>query len=268
MREEDPAIAAEAFPILIKASEILLEGSPRDQGKAVMTGSLYIMYASAFIDGPASFLPDERYLEKKDAADRAAALYRRAFRLLSEAMERRYPGVIEAAVDGRADYSRFNKADVPLLYWTAVSVLAGFGLDPLDFKAARHLGAASAFLARAAELDPGWNKGAIWELYVTYYASMPSYLGGDPAKALDAYDRAVSYSNGGAPSIFVTYATAICVPTDDYDGYKSSLERALAIDPEADPDARLATALAQGRARRLLEGASKYFILPEGENQP
>ncbi|MDP3180116.1 MAG: hypothetical protein Q8M76_19545, partial [Spirochaetaceae bacterium] len=28
MREEDPAIAADAFPILIKASEILLEGSP------------------------------------------------------------------------------------------------------------------------------------------------------------------------------------------------------------------------------------------------
>ncbi|MDP3177390.1 MAG: TRAP transporter TatT component family protein, partial [Spirochaetaceae bacterium] len=224
--------------------------------------------ASAFIDGPASFLPDERYLEKKEAVDRAAALYRRAFRLLSAALERRCPGIIEAAVDGQADYSRFKKADVPLLYWTAVSVLAGFGLDPLDFHAARHLGAASAFLARAAELDPGWNKGAIWELYVTYYASMPPYLGGDPAKAIDAYEKTVSYSKGVSPSIYVTYATAICVPNDDYDGYKSSLERALAIDPDADPDARLATALAQGRARRLLEGASKYFILPEGEYQP
>ena len=195
--EEDPELAAGALPTFIMASEALLEADPHNQGKVVTAASLYVMYANAFVQGPASALPDDRFEEKQAAYDRAGALYRRAFRILSAALDRRSPGIVEAAVDGKADFSRMRKSDVPLLYWSAVSVLAGFGLNPLDFKSAHYLGAAPLFLARAAELDPGWNCGAIYGVYVSYYAGMPSYLGGDPAKAEDAYKKALGYSKGG-----------------------------------------------------------------------
>jgi predicted anti-sigma-YlaC factor YlaD len=266
--EEDPEIAAAALPTFIMAAEALLEADPKNQDKVVTTASLYVMYANAFVQGPASALPDERFEERQEAYERAGALYRRAFRLLSPALDRRSTGIVEAAVAGKADFSRMRKSDVPLLYWSAASVLAGFGLNPLDFKSARYLGAAPLFLARAAELDPGWNGGAIYGIYLSYYAGMPSYLGGDPAKAEEAYKKALGYSKGGTASLFVSYATSICIPKDDYSGFKAILEKALAIDPNAVPEGRLETVIAQKNARRLLAEANKYFTLPEGDSTP
>ena len=152
--EEDPELAAGALPTFIMAEEALLEADPKNQ-EVVTMASLYVMYANAFVQGPAAALPDDRFEEKQQADQRAGALYRRAFRLLSDALDRRSPGIVEAAVNGKADFAHLRKSDVPLLYWSAVSVLAGFGLNPLDFKSAHYLGAASLFLARAAELDPG-----------------------------------------------------------------------------------------------------------------
>ncbi len=266
--EEDPELAAGALPTFIMASEALLEADPHNQGKVVTTASLYVMYANAFVQGPASALPDDRFEERQAAFERAGALYRRAFRLLSAALDRRVPGLVNDAVGGKPDLSRLRKSDVPLLYWSAVSVLAGFGLNPLDFKSAHYLGAAPLFLARAAELDPGWNSGAIYAVYVSYYGGMPSYLGGDPAKAEAAYEKALGYSKGGTASLFVSYATSICVPKDDYPGYKAALGKALAIDPNAAPESRLETVLAQRDARRLLADAGRYFTIPEGETTP
>ena len=263
--EEDPEIAAAALPTFIMASEALLEADPTNQDKAVTTASLYVMYANAFVQGPASAFPDARFEEKQVAFDRAGALYRRAFRLLSAALDRRSPGVVEAAVAGKPDLSRMRKVDVPLLYWSAVSTLAGFGLNPLDFKSAHYLGTAPLFLARAAELDPGWNAGAIYGIYMSYYAGLPSFLGGDLAKAEEAYKKALGYSKGGTASLFVSYASSICVPKEDLAGYKAALGKALAIDPNTAPESRLETVLAQKNARRLLAEAEKYFMIPEGE---
>jgi predicted anti-sigma-YlaC factor YlaD len=266
--EEDPGIAAGALPTMIVASEAMSEADPKNQSKAVQTASLYVMYANAFVQGPAAALPDSRFEERQAAYDRAGALYRRAFRLLASTLDRRLRGFVESAVDGKADMKRLKKSDVPWLYWASASVLAAFGLNPLDFSSARYLGAASAFMARAAELDPAWNGGAVYALYLPYYASMPDYLGGDKAKAAAAYEKALEYSKGKSAALFVAYATSICVPADDYAGYKAALERALSIDPASVPENRLATIIAQADARRLLAAAGDYFIIDEGEPAP
>jgi predicted anti-sigma-YlaC factor YlaD len=266
--EEDPEIAAAALPAFMMVTEALLEADPGNQDKVVAAASLYVMYGNAFVQGPAFILPDERFEERKIQYDRAGAFYRRAFRLLSVALDRHSAGIVEAAVAGKADLSCFRKIDVPLLYWTAVSVLAGFGLNPLDFKSARYLGTAPLFLARAAELDPGWNGGAIYGISMSYYAGMPSYLGGDLAKAEAAYQKALSYSKGGSASLFVSYASSICVSKEDYEGFKSALARAIAVDPSGAAESRLETVLAQRNARRLLADAGRYFALAEGELTP
>jgi predicted anti-sigma-YlaC factor YlaD len=266
--EEDPDLVAGALPTFILGSEALLEADPKSQDKVVTTASLFVMYANAFVQGPASILPDGRFEEKQAAFERAGALYRRAFRLLSGALDRRSPGIVEAAVDGKADWSRMRKADVPMLYWGAASVLAGFALNPVDFKIARYLALAPQLLARAAELDPAWNGGAIYGIYVSYYAGLPDYLGGSMAKAEEAYAKALRYSKGGNASLFVTYATAVCVPKEDLAGYKAALGKALAFDPAANPANRLETVLAQRSAKRLLAETDKYFIESEGETTP
>ena len=270
--EEDPELIASALPSFIMASEALYEADLKNQDKAVTLASLYVMYASAFVQGPASALPDEKFEEKQAAFERAGAMYRKAFRILSRALDARVAGLVEATVDGSpkgaAALARLGKADVPLLYWSAASVLAGFGLNPLDFKSAHYLGAAPRFLERAATLDPGWNKGAIYGLYLSYYAGMPDYLGGDRAKAEEAYAKALAYSKGGSASLFVTYASSICIPKDDYEGFRAAIEKALAIDPDSVPESRLETVIAQRNARRLMKGAGDYFMSTQQGETP
>ena len=111
----------------------------------------------------------------------------------------------------------------------------------------------------ARPTDPAWDSGAIYGILTSYYAGMPDYLGGDMSKAEAAYARALDYSKGGTASLFVTYATSICEPKGDRAGFEASLKQALAVDPDARPDSRLETVLAQRDAKRLLADEGKLF---------
>jgi len=270
LAEEDLVIAEATLPVLIKASEALLAGDPKDGGKAVTTASLYVMYASAFVSGPADLLPDEEYEAKGRAARRAQALYRRASRLLLPLLEDRAPGFLAADSDESAasKLSRFRKDDLPLLYWTAASLLGSFSIDPLSFEGAKGLLPARRLLARASALDPAWNSGALEELNLSLYASLPDYLGGSLEEAEKAYLRALEYSGGKSASVYVTYATSIAVVRDDYAAFKDALRKALAVDDEALPGSRLPNALAKDRAERLLAQPERYFLTTEGDPAP
>jgi predicted anti-sigma-YlaC factor YlaD len=273
MSESDLGLAGDAFPVLIKVEEGLLAASPRDQATIVQTASLYVMYGNAFVQGPAEALPSARYEEKKTADFRARALYRRAFALLGPALERRAPMLLPLfktgtpAEDGlpagaAALLSKFGKKDIALLYWSSASILAAFAVDPLDMQSGSYVGLAKALLDRSLALDPAWDGGTLQELALSVYGSFPPVLGGDRQKALAAWERGLEFSKGGTASLYVTYANTICVPDDDYAGFKKSLEAALAIDPDARPETRLATTLAQERAKRMLANAGDYFLLP------
>jgi len=47
-----------------------------------------------------------------------------------------------------------------------------------------------------------------------------------------------------------------------------ALKKALAVDPDAHPESRLPIVLARRRAAALLTQANRYFLLPEGDQQP
>jgi predicted anti-sigma-YlaC factor YlaD len=191
-------------------------------------------------------------------------------------LDRRSPGIVQAFKTGSpgADglppggaklLGRFGTTDLPLLYWSAASILAAFSVDPTDIKGSTFVGFAKALLDRALVIDPTYDKGSLQELAISVYGSFPPELGGDPAKALSAYNKAMEITKGQSASLLVTYAGTICVANDDYAGFKKSLDAALAIDPDAQPETRLATVIAQTRARRLLASAGDIFILPDSQ---
>lgn len=261
--QEDPQLVAEALPSYMLAAEALSEADPGDPAKAATTGSLCIMYGSAFVQDPASNLPDERFEERKAAFDRAAVFYHKGFGILSDALNRGHPGLVDSVATGgdkasQAALSQLGKADVPLLYWCSASILAAFSMNPLDFQSAHYLAAAPRFLLRAADLDPAWNHGSIFSLLMAYYAGMPDYLGGDMAKALGYYDRARAYS-GDSASLQLSYARSICLPKGDEAGFKAALAKVLAVDLKTAGDSRLETVLAQRSARLLLAKESELF---------
>jgi predicted anti-sigma-YlaC factor YlaD len=269
--DSDPELVGEAIPFAIKMYETLLSSNPDHQGLILTTGSLFVMYANAFVQGPAFLLPPGEYLRRDAEYRRAKALYLRGAAILHRGLDLKYPGFSAAyrgAVQTGADeggvlaalLGKTKKEDVPLLYWTVAGTLSAFSLNPVDLALGREIPSLSRLIARAYELDPDFNRGALDEFYLLFYGSLPLAMGGDPALAVEYFERAVEKTQGLSAGPYVAYAESIAIAAQDYPGFKANLEKALAIDPDADRDNRLVTILAQRKARFLLDNAPAHFI--------
>ena len=260
MRESDPALAEDAFPTMIKAAEAIQLANPGNRDDATLVASLYVMYANAFLEGKAFLLPDEAFEERLALAGRANALYLRAAALLAPFIEAAAPGALGSAV-GPDDLSlsRLGRKDVPTLYWTSAAILAAFASDPMDFENAARVSGAMVLFERARSIEPDWNGGALHELAITLYGSLPADLGGDRSKAREAFELAKSATGASSPGAFVAYASSVCVPEGDADGFEQALETALGL-PDR-PESALMDAIARRKARRLLDDEELYFYL-------
>ncbi|MDR1566930.1 MAG: TRAP transporter TatT component family protein [Treponema sp.] len=267
--DSDPRLVGEALPFAIKLYEALLAQNPDHQGLLLTTGSLFVMYANAFVQGPAEMEdPIVEYEERMAGLERAKKLYLRGNAILSSGLEKKYPGFGTASVrDGTLDpfLVKMKKDDVPFLYWSVAGGLAAYSIDVFDFDLGTKIPEWGAMIARAYELDPDFNNGAIDDFYILYYASLPEALGGDRAKAEVHYRLALEKTKGLSAGPYVSYATAVCVPAQDYEAFKENLEKALVVDVDAEPSNRLVNIISQKKARFLLDTAYNFFSFLELE---
>jgi predicted anti-sigma-YlaC factor YlaD len=267
--DPDPELVGDALPFAIKIYEALLEQQPNHQGLIETTGSLFVMYANAFVQGPADMLPADRIDERQAGLVRAKKLYLRGTGILADGLEKRYPGINGSHQAGTLEkyLPRLKKADVPLLYWLVAGTLSAYALEPLDLDLGRKLPELTALINRAYELDEDFNNGGLDDFFVLFHASVPEVLGGDKSKVEEHFKKALEKSKGLAASPYVSYAQAVSVPVQDYDTFKRCLEAALAIDVNADPAGRLVNIIAQRKARYLLKRASWYFFSVDDEDE-
>jgi predicted anti-sigma-YlaC factor YlaD len=259
--DSDPELVRDALPFAIKLYETLLSNNPDHQGLILTTGSLFIMYANAFVQGPAEMLSQDQFFERETALERAKKLYLRGADLIGTGLEKKYPGFGGSYKAGTLDQylAKTTKEDVPYLYWTTAGILAAYSLNPFDLDLGMRLPELTALIGRAYELDPDFNSGALDDFYVLFYASLPEGMGGDKSKAEIHYKRVLEKTKGLLAGPYVSYATAVAVPAQDYETFKSCLEAALAVDVEKDPANRLVNILAQRKARYLLDSAPDFF---------
>lgn len=263
--EEDTVLMGDFFPTVLKLYEIVRAQNPRHQGLNVMTGSLYVMYANAFVQAPAERLDASQYVLQAEEQKRAKLHYLRGSSYALAALELRYPGLSAALESGSLKdvlpyIERFKKSDVPAAYWAGAGRLGAFSADPLDTERLKIIPAVVAFLEKAAELDPDYNGGAVWDALTAFYALAPAEFGGNIERAEVTSAESFRASQGKSPSPYITYATSFCVPNQDAEGYKEYLKKALAFDIEGDPANRLALVIAQKKAAWLLEHGDDFFI--------
>ncbi len=282
--ESDPLLAKEALPMLIKTAEILVASDANSVGNASTAASLYVLYANAFLDGEAFFVPDEEYERAGELRARARALYLRATATLVPFIDKKSPGFFarqfeiaapsKNAVEERVKALKpFAKKDVGIMYFTAASIFAAFSSNPLNFdevslgpslpraNLSSLLSAAFMLMEGALALDPEYGGGMLHDFAFSVYGSLPMELGGDREKALKEYDSAVKASNGLSAGTFVAYAQLVCLPDNDAEGFLAALEKALAIGTEAAPSNALMNALARRKAQKLKADAALYFDL-------
>jgi predicted anti-sigma-YlaC factor YlaD len=260
--DSDPQLVGDALPFAIKMYESLLAANPRHRGLILTTGSLFVMYANAFVQGPAELLPRQQYAERQAAMERAKGLYLRGADILAGGLEKKYPGLSEGPRNEGFPKMllKLKKADVPFVYWTAAAYLSAYSLNPFDMELGVKIPGLMALVERAYELDPDFNSGALDDFLVLAYASLPEAMGGNKSLVETHYRRSREKSGGLLAGPYVSYATAVSIPAQDYATFKTCLETALTLDPNADPANRLVNILAQRKARYLLDNAGLYFI--------
>jgi predicted anti-sigma-YlaC factor YlaD len=264
--DSDPQLVGDALPFAIKMYESLLSVNPEHQGLLKASGSLFVMYANAFVQGPIEQLPRSSFDEREAAMERARKLYLRGFELLCRGLELKYPGfggAFSGAFPERAMpafLAKMKKEDVPSLYWAAVGGVSAFSINPFDIGLGLMIPDFLSFVERAYELDADFNSGALDEFLLLFYASVPESMGGDKARAALHFQKALEKSRGLLAGPYVSYAQAVSIPLQDYDTFKAHLETALAVDVDADPVNRLVNIISQRKARRLLDSAAYYFV--------
>jgi predicted anti-sigma-YlaC factor YlaD len=266
--DSDPELVGDALPFAIKMYEALLANNPNHQGLILTTGSLFIMYANAFVQGPVEFLPVTRYEEREAGLERAKKLYLRGADLLLSGLDKKYPGFLSASSQAGTlapILAKMKKTDVPCLYWASAGVLSAFSLDPFDSGVGLRVPDLMICIDRAYELDPDFNNGALDDFYVMALSALPPSLGGDKSRVEGHFALSLKKSGGKLAGPYVSYAQSVSIPAQDYDAFKKYLETALAIDPDKAPENRLANIISRRKARNLLDSASDYFILEDFE---
>ncbi|HPW18733.1 MAG TPA: TRAP transporter TatT component family protein, partial [Candidatus Aminicenantes bacterium] len=91
--DNDPDLVGDALPFAIKLYETLLAAAPAHEALRLRTGSLYIMYANAFVEAPAEMKTRAELATKESLLARAKNLYLRGRDILFVSIEKRNPRV-------------------------------------------------------------------------------------------------------------------------------------------------------------------------------
>jgi predicted anti-sigma-YlaC factor YlaD len=260
--DEDPDLVKAAAPFSLKLMESLLAEIPRHQGLLSAAASGFTQYAFAFVQEEADELEAHDLNAAEALRTRARRLYLRAHTYGLRGLEVEHPDFPNALLaNPRAAVRAATEGDVPLLYWTAIAWAAAISLSKDTPELVAQIPAMEALMDRALELDERYGRGAIHTFLITYEMSRQGAPGDPAARARKQFERAMELSEGKDATPLVALAEAVAVRQQDLKEFESLLNRALAVNPDANPDTRLLDLVMQRRARWLLSRKAELFLI-------
>ena len=258
--DADVELVGSASPFGLKLTESLLAESPRHQGLLLAAARGFTQYAYAFVELPADALEKSDVAGSYAARERARRLYLRARNYGLRGLDAAHPGFSALFENDPASaLASMRAGDAPLLYWTAASWGAAISLGKDDAAMLAGLAPMRRLAKAALELDESYSQGAVHVLHMSLAMSEAQPEAQRLASATAHFERAVALSAGLQAAPFVAHAESICIPSGKREHFDRMLDRALAIDLDAAPSARLSNELFQRRARWLRAHAQELF---------
>ena len=259
--DDDPELIAAAVPFSLKLIESLLASSPGHRGLLLAASSGFTQYAYAFVQQDADRLEDEDMARATAARGRARRLYLRARDYGLRGLETRHERFAQRLrSDPRATLRAATVDDVRYLYWTASSWGAAIAISKENPELVADLPLVEALIDRALALDERFDAGAIHGFLISYELARQGGTGDPAQRARAHFERAVQLSEGRLASPYVSLAEGVSVSRQDRREFETLLGQALAIDPDASPEWRLANLVMQRRARWLLGRTDQLFL--------
>ena len=267
--DDDPELIKAAAPFSLKLMESFLAENPRHQGLLVAAASGFTQYAYAFVQEEGDEIEPTDLAAADVLRTRARRLYLRAQRYGLRGLEVKHPGFEKNLLTNpKAAVGIATKSDVALLYWTAAAWGSTIGLSKDNPQMLGQIPAMEALIDRALELDESYGNGSIHTFLISYEMIRPGPVEEQASRARKHFERAMELSKGTDASPLVALAEAVTIQTQEAKEFDSLLNRALAIDPDANPDIRLENLVMQRRARWLLSRKAELFLLEEPASVP
>ncbi|MBI5380552.1 MAG: hypothetical protein HZA31_01505 [Opitutae bacterium] len=261
--DDDPELIKAATPFSLKLLESLLAESPRHPGLLLAAASGFTQYTYAFVQQEADETESKDLAAAQAMRLRARRLYLRAKDYALRGLDAQHPGFrAQLAAGPAAAVQKLARADVPLAYWAAAAWGSAISLGKDDPALVAELPQMEALIDRALALDESWGDGAIHGFLINYEMSRQGMNDDPTLRARRHFERAVALAAGKQAAPFVTFAEAVCLEKQDAAQFEQLLQRALALDPDAAPEFRLANLVVQRRARWLLARKDELFLTP------
>jgi predicted anti-sigma-YlaC factor YlaD len=259
-RDEDPELVWEAVPFGLKTVEGLLDEAPRHKGLLFAAASGFVQYGYGHVQQEADFVEARDLARATELRARARRLYLRALGYGFRGLEVDFPGLRQRLrTDGASALAGTRKEHVPILYFTGLAWFAAISVSKNDSELTADQGQAEALMKRALALDETYDHGAIHDFFISWEGRGEA-VGGSFERARGHLERAEALSGGRRASALVNFAETVSVARQDRKEFARLLGEALAIDPDAAPDLRLANLIYQKRARWLLGRADELFV--------
>lgn len=262
-RDDDLVLVGDALPFSLKLVESLLSQSPQHYGLLLTASRGFVLYSYAYVHFDADQVVADDLDRALELRRRARRLYLRALDYGLRALESTYPGfAVRLSEDPQKAVHEVTPEHaarvVPVLYWSAAALGLAISVSRHDAALLARLPEVDALLARALELDEGWNGGTLHEFQVTLVAA--GRLKADDEMVRRHYQRALQLSQGRRASLYVAYAEAASIPSQNRAEFSELLDKALSIDVDEEPEHRLINALAQRRAKWLKGRIDELFL--------
>jgi hypothetical protein len=247
MREGDLQFAESAITGDLKLLEGVVQSDPTNVKYLQLACMGYASYALAFAE---------------DNPDRALLFYSRAQAYGVRGLQLR--GVPKGAFSAnepvmRAALGKLQKADVPLVFWTANAWANAISLQPDEPEAIAAIPTANALMSWVKEREPDFFYGGPLLYFGVYYGSYPPAFGGRPDLSKENFERALAAGRGRFLMTDVLYARTYAVETQDRALFQELLTRVLEAPSDVLPEQGLANAVAKKRARQLLARTEELF---------
>ena len=242
----DVEMVQQGAPAYLLLMDALAARSPDNPDVLIQSARLKSAYAAAFV----SDADRARLLTGKALADMERAVCLQ-FRTACDLRTRPFED-LEAWLAGR------TVSDVPMLYQLATVWASWIQANSDDFAAIAELGRVKALMQRVAELDEGYDYGGP-QLYLGVFETLlPPSMGGRPEVGRSHFEKAIALSQGRFLMSKVMFAEQYARLLFNRELHDRLLEEVLAADPNV-PGLTLINAVAQRRARELLDSADEYF---------
>jgi len=242
----DPETVRQAAPAYLVLLDGMIAEDPDNAELLAAGAELYSTYAGAFVDDP----------------ERAARLARTGRDYGWRGLCRQHR---PSCGTWSAPYGEFEAAvrtvevkDVPVAFACAGAWAVWISVNRSDWTAVADKARVDALIRRVIELDPSYRDGAPYLYLGVLETLLPAALGGRPEEGRRYFERAVELSGGRNLMAKVLLASEYARLTFDRDLHDRLCREVLEASPEA-PGLTLSNALAQERARRLLETSGEYF---------